>query len=156
MKDKLKDDGFPALYAIATKRRELKFTMKHQGCQDRGQIFLPLINTPSGAFVPQDPATLEVHTIEAKKVFGNDLAKQLGRVGTRPRSIEEGFIRRWSRKAVDTEKGGKGAFDATLSVCSAAGLVTMQTHRNIAYAALRFTARAVLCAFSVNNVSTTF
>ena len=65
---------------------------------------------------------------------------------TRPRSIEEGIIRRWSRKVADIEDGGKGVFDATLSVDKAAGLLTMHTHRRIAYSALRTSADAALVA----------
>ena len=92
-----------------------------------------------------------IKTVEAKKIFGDNLAKKLGRVGTRPRSVEEGLIRRWSRKAADVEESGKGIYDATMALCPAAGLVTMHTHRQLAAAAIRFTGRAVLQTLLVNS-----
>ena len=64
------------------------------------------------------------------------------------------LIRRWARQACDTENGGKGAFDATLSVPRAAGLFTMHTHRVIAHAAIRNSAAAALHAIR-NNVAVT-
>ncbi len=149
-KPRLPDDkprfSHPAGYSAATERRRTKFANKGEGSNQRDNLFLPLINTPAGGFVPQDPETLPVHTAAAKRFFGSNLAQALGRVGTRPRSIEEGIIRRWSRKVADTEDGGKGVFDATLSVDRAAGLLTMHTHRKIAYAALRTSADAALVA----------
>lgn len=126
---------------------------KAQGCHDRDQIFLPLINTSSGAFVPQDPATLKVYTEEVQKVFGTAAQKALGSVGSRPRSVEEGLIRRWSRRCADIGSNGKGVFDTTLSVTSAAGLMVAHTHRVIAHAALKFTADAVLDAIKANGLS---
>ena len=117
-------------------------------------MFLPFFNLSNGAFVPQDPTTLQVHTDAATKLFGTPLAAVLGRSGTRPRSVEEGLIRRWARQACDTENGGKGAFDATLSVPRAAGLFTMHTHRVIAHAAIRSSAEAVLHAIR-NNAAVT-
>ena len=146
--------GHSAHYALATNRRRTKFLKKNQGCVDRGQMFLPFFNLSNGAFVPQDPTTLQVHTDAATKLFGTPLAAVLGRTGTRPRSVEEGLIRRWARQACDTENGGKGAFDATLSVPRAAGLFTMHTHRVIAHAAIRNSAAAALHAIR-NNVAVT-
>jgi len=147
----LRRPGHPAAYAAATARRKTKFEAKATGCDQRGQIFLPLINTHAGGFIPQDPATLPVHTEAAKRYFGAALAKTLGRVGTRPRSIEEGLIRRWSRQVADVEEGGKGVFDATLCVDRAAGLMTSHTHRAIAHAAIRASANAALKAIRKNR-----
>ena len=140
--------GHPAVYATAVARRKLKIERKLKGCGQR--LFLPTINTHTGAFVPQDPRALPKYTEQAKKVFGDALATRLGRVGSRPRSVEEGLIRRWSRKAADTDEGGKGVFDATLAVDRAAGLLTQHTYRAIAYAACRTSANAVLRAVRAN------
>ncbi len=63
------------------------------------------------------------------------------------------MIRRWSRGAADKEKGGIGAFDATLSVDRAGGLFTMHFLRRIAHCALRFSARAAILAIDRNDFS---
>ena len=146
--------GHSAHYALAEDRRRTKFVRKHQGCVARGQLFLPFVNLSNGAFVPQDPTTLQVHTNAATKFFGAPLAGNLGRTGARPRSVEEGLIRRWSRRACDTENGGKGVYDATLSLDRAAGLLTMHTYRVIAHSAIRCSAAAALHAIRFNTAIT--
>jgi len=143
--------GWPGLYSTATDRRKTKMDKKAQGCHDRDQIFLPFINTSSGAFVPQDPTTLDCYMDEVKKVFSDGFRQVLGRVGTRPRSVEEGLIRRWARRSADVEAGGKGVFDTTLTVKGAAGLMVSHTHRVISHSALKFTADAVLFAVRRNG-----
>jgi len=145
--------GWPGLYSTATERRKIKMDAKAQGCHDREQIFLPLINTSSGAFVPHDPTTLKCYTDEVKRVFGDGFRQVLGRVGTRPRSVEEGLIRRWARRSADVEAGGKGVFDTTLTVKGAAGLMVSHTHRVISHSALKFTADAVLFAVRSNGLT---
>ena len=145
--------GHSATYAVATDRRKAKYETKGPGCSERDVLFLPIINTHAGGFVPQDPVTLLSHTEAAKRVFGSDLANALGRVGTRPRSIEEGLIRRWARRTTDTENGGKGVFDATLSVDRAAGVLTAHTYRLIAHAALRSSANAATHALQKGGFS---
>ena len=104
------------------------------------------------AFVPQDPATLNAYTDEVTKVFGSAFRQALGRVGSRPRSVEEGLIRRWSRRCADLDAGGKGVFNTTRSVTGAAGLMVSHTHRVIAHAALKFTADAVQYAVKRNGL----
>lgn len=141
--------GFPALYAMATRRRRTKYTTKQQGCEDRGHLFMPLINTHNGAFVPQDPKALQMHVDMVKRVFGD--SSQLGRTGSRPRSAEEAIIRRWSRKVANVDDGGKGIFDASMSVDRAAGLLVAHTHRRIAHAALRSSANAAIHAVKRNG-----
>lgn len=90
-------------------------------------------------------------------MFGNSLAQTLGRVGTRPRSIEEGLIRRWARGAVDVkDAGGKGVFDATLCVDRAAGLMVAHTHRAIAFAAINASSNAALVAIKKNGLGVRF
>ena len=146
----------PATYAIATDRRKIKYDLKGPGCAQRDILFLPIINTSAGGFVPQDPVTLPVHTEAAERYFGSKLAGALGRVGTRPRSVEEGLIRRWSRRVADVPGGGKGVFDATLSTDRAAGLLTAYTYRAIAHVALRATANAAAHAIARSNIATFF
>ena len=146
----------PGTYAIATERRKIKYDLKGPGCAQRDILFLPIINTSAGGFVPQDPVTLPVHTEAAERYFGSKLAGALGRVGTRPRSVEEGLIRRWSRRVADVPGGGKGVFDATLSTDRAAGLLTAYTYRAIAHVALRATANAAAHAIARSNIATFF
>ena len=111
---------------------------------------MPLINTHAGAFVPQDPKALKLHVDAVKRIFGS--SNQLGRTGSRPRSCEEVIIRRWSRKVADVDDGGKGIFDASMSVDRAAGLLVAHTHRRIAHAALRNSANAAIHAIKRNGL----
>ncbi len=142
--------GFPALYAMATRRRRTKYSIKSEGCENRGQLFMPLINTHSGAFVPQDPKALKIHVDNVKRMFGS--GSQLGRTGSRPRSVEEAIIRRWSRKVANVDDGGKGIFDASMAVDRAAGLLVAHAHRRIAHAALRSSANAVIHSIRSNGL----
>ena len=82
-------------------------------------------------------------------------ADDLARGKARPRLVEEALIRRWSRKVTDTEKGGKGVFDLTLSTKRAAGLLVTHIHRMIAYAAIRSSSNAALYVICRNRLSFT-
>ena len=115
-------------------------------------MFLPLINTLVGSFSPTPFDRLTYHANMAKKMFSTD---DLARGKARPRSVEEALIRRWSRKVTDTEKGGKGVFDLTLSTKRAAGLLVTHTHRMIAYAAIRSSSNAALHVICRNRLSFT-
>ena len=148
--DKLPRPSHPALYACATASRAKKFASKGTGADQRGQLFLPIVNTSNGAFVPQDPTTLKVHTEAAKKYFEQGLKTTLARAGTRPRSVDEGLIRRWARGAADIPKSGIGAFDASLALLPAAGLITAHYYRQIAYQAIKNTCNGILEAIKRN------
>ena len=59
-------------------------------------------------------------------------------------SVEEGLVRLFANQAADVENGGVGAFDLTLPVHTAAAMFASQTHRLIAYHAIRGSAQAAL------------
>ena len=145
-------NGHPTLIATATERRSIKYLRKGPGCEERNQIFLPIINSHNGAFVPTPFDLLTYHGDIAKRLFsGDDLARNKKRI----RSAEEALIRRWSRRVTDIEKGGKGVYDLTLSTDRAAGLLTTHTHRMIAYAAIRSSSNAALYVIRRNRLSFT-
>ena len=148
----LSKHGHPSLTHAARQRRHAKYQAKNQGCLEREQIFLPLINTHAGGFIPQTSAQLEAHATAIAKIYGSDFKAKIGCTGDRPRSIEEALIRRWSRLVADTEKGGTGIYDATLTVTRAAGLLTLHTHRSIAYAAIRGSAQGAVHAIRRNKL----
>ena len=59
-------------------------------------------------------------------------------------SVEEGLVRLFSAQAADVENNGQGAYDRTLPIRAAAAMFASQTHRLIAYHAIRGSAQAVL------------
>jgi len=59
-------------------------------------------------------------------------------------SVEEGLVRLFAFQAADVENNGHGAYDQTLPTHTAAAMFASQTHRQIAYHAIRGSAQAVL------------
>ena len=58
--------------------------------------------------------------------------------------MEEGLVRLFAFQAADVENNGQGAHDQTLPTHTAAAMFASQTHRQIAYHAIRGSAQAVL------------
>ena len=59
-------------------------------------------------------------------------------------SVEEGLVRLFAAQAADVENNGQGAYDRTISTRTAAAMFASETHRQIAYHAIRGSAQAVL------------
>ena len=59
-------------------------------------------------------------------------------------SVEEGLVRLFAAQAADVENNGQGAYDRTLPIRTAAAMFASETHRQIAYYAIRGSAQAVL------------
>jgi hypothetical protein len=71
--------------------------------------------------------------------------------GTVRLSVEEGFIHKTAHLGVIRLRGGTGAFDATLSQNSAAGMLINQIYREIAHSCILHTARATVSSYYKNN-----
>ena len=67
------------------------------------------------------------------------------------RPPEVSLIRRWARRVADVKEGGKGVFDATLAVDSAAGLMVSSVYKQISFAATRESSNAVILAIHHND-----
>ena len=72
--------------------------------------------------------------------------------GGNTRPAEFALIRRWARRVADDKRGGKGTFDATLSIDGAAGLLVSSTLRKIAFAAIRASANSAIYAAHKNGL----
>ena len=71
--------------------------------------------------------------------------------GTVRLSVEEGFIHKTAHLGVNRLRGGTGAFDATLSQNSAAGMLINQIYREITHNCILHIARAVVSSYFKNN-----
>ena len=58
----------------------------------------------------------------------------------------------WARRVADVKEGGKGVFDATLAVDSAAGLMVSSVYKQISFAATRESSNAVILAIHHNGL----
>ena len=111
-------------------------------------MLLPLVNTFLGAFIATGKGELAEHTKTVASMFSReDIIISGG--NTRPAEVG---LRRWARRVADDKKGGKGTFDATLSVDGAAGLLVSSTFRKIAFAAIRASANAAIHASHKNGL----
>ena len=59
-------------------------------------------------------------------------------------STEEGLVQLLASQAADVEAGGQGAYDQTLPIHTATAMFASQTHRLIAYHAIRGSAQSAL------------
>ena len=110
---------------------------------------MPLINAHNGSFQPTQLSHHDEYKDATSKLFDAD---DLGKKNPRPRSTEEALIRKWSRKVADVEEGGKGVYDSTLSINSAAGIHVIHTHRRIAFSAIQSSANAAIHVIRKNNL----
>ena len=66
-------------------------------------------------------------------------------------SVEEGLIHKTAHRGVNRSRGGTGAYDATLSQNSSAGMLINQIYRAIAHNCIRTTAQAIIRAVGQHN-----
>ena len=66
-------------------------------------------------------------------------------------SVEEGLIHKTAHRGVNRSRGGTGAYDATLSQNSGAGMLINQIYRAIAYSCIRTTTQAIIRAVAQHN-----
>lgn len=147
--------GPPTLPYIAQQRRHQKVHSKAPGCGSTP--FLPFYLTATGVFTPQDLTTLPAYTQQGAHVFGTPMTQASlgGMIGDRPRSLDEALLRRWSRRAADSAKGGTGTFDATLPPALAASRIVSHFYRQLAFDATRATAIGIADAIRSNGIDIT-
>lgn len=110
-------------------------------------VLTPFCVDSNGGYCPRD-----AHYNPAGKLDPTQIINKLFKNGkTGPddhtilhHSVEEGLVRLFANQAADVENGGVGAFDLTLPVHTAAAMFASQTHRLIAYHAIRGSAQAAL------------
>ena len=141
--------GQSALIPAAGERRRVKHEQKGAGCIDRGQLFLPLINSSAGAFIHVAEQTSSAQGDHQEQLFDS---ADTGAGAHHKRPPEVALIRRWARRVADVKEGGKGVFDATLAVDSAAGLMVSSIYKQIAFAATRESSNAVILAIHRNGL----
>ena len=141
--------GQSTLGPAATECRGVKYDRKGPGCKDRGQLLLPLVNTFLGAFIATGGGELAEHTKTVASMFSRE---DIIISGGNTRPAEFALIRRWARRVADDKRGGKGTFDATLSIDGAAGLLVSSTLRKIAFAAIRASANSAIYASHKNGL----
>ena len=110
-------------------------------------ILTPFCVDSNGGYCPRDVNYNPAGKLNPTKII-NTLFKN-GNTGPpgdtmMHHSVEEGLAQLFARQAADVESGGQGAFDQTLPIHTAAAMFASQTHRLIAYHAIRGSAQAAL------------
>jgi hypothetical protein len=104
-----------------------------------------------GGFTPRSAETIE--GLDPKETLSNffENPSSLPVRGTVKLSVEEGLIHKTAHRGVNRSRGGTGAYDATLSQNSSAGMLINQIYRAIAHNCIRTTAQAIIRAVSQHN-----
>ena len=122
-----------------------------QGAASRGEVLLALGVGHHGNFKERSHVIIKGLDPKAtlSHFYENPSAPPMR--GTVRLSVEEGFIHKTTRLGVNRLRGGTGAFDATLSQNSAAGMLINQTFREVAHSCILHTARATVSSYYKNN-----
>jgi len=110
-------------------------------------ILTPFCVDSNGGYCPRDanynPAGKLNPTVLINQLFKNGKTGPPGATMMH-HSTEEGLVQLLASQAADVEAGGQGAYDQTLPIHTATAMFASQTHRLIAYHAIRGSAQSAL------------